>query len=211
MTFLAIELASTLRHDGDGGVTDDLATCERATRWLSGQAEVLARSGVGTRVVDEALRNELVALRQAVRALFAKAVSPAPPSRADAHHLPAGDEALGCLNAAAARQPVAPRLVWPEGASPSVRRSPGSGEADLVATLAHDAIEFLASPERDRLRACSAPRCVRYFVQRHGRQQWCKPTCGNRARVARHYRRTRTEHARQDVGTKTPAEDRGRP
>ncbi|MGO4751944.1 CGNR zinc finger domain-containing protein, partial [Streptomyces sp. 2MCAF27] len=67
---------------------------------------------------------------------------------------------------------------------------PGSTEADrLVAALARDAIGFLAGPERERLRACPAPRCVRYFVKDHPRQEWCKPSCGNRARVARHHHR----------------------
>ncbi|MFI1485060.1 CGNR zinc finger domain-containing protein [Streptomyces sp. NPDC020747] len=48
---------------------------------------------------------------------------------------------------------------------------------------------FLASPDRQRLRACHAPRCVRYFLKDHPRQEWCKPSCGNRARVARHHER----------------------
>jgi predicted RNA-binding Zn ribbon-like protein len=63
--------------------------------------------------------------------------------------------------------------------------------AALTATLARAAIDFLTGPQRERLRACAAPRCVRYFVKAHGRQEWCKPSCGNRARVARHYRRHR--------------------
>ncbi|MFD4207361.1 CGNR zinc finger domain-containing protein [Micromonospora tulbaghiae] len=63
----------------------------------------------------------------------------------------------------------------------------------LTAALARAAVDFLASPERERLRACPAPRCVRYFLQEHARQQWCKPSCGNRARVARHYQRHQAE------------------
>ncbi|MYS74029.1 hypothetical protein GTY88_26960, partial [Streptomyces sp. SID5926] len=42
-----------------------------------------------------------------------------------------------------------------------------------------------------RLRACHAPRCVRYFLKEHPRQEWCRPSCGNRARVARHQDRQR--------------------
>ncbi|MCX4390896.1 CGNR zinc finger domain-containing protein [Micromonospora peucetia] len=34
---------------------------------------------------------------------------------------------------------------------------------------------------------------MRYFVREHSRQQWCKPSCGNRARVARHYQRHQAE------------------
>jgi predicted RNA-binding Zn ribbon-like protein len=66
---------------------------------------------------------------------------------------------------------------------------PADARLRLTSGLARAAIEFLASPARDQLLACRAPRCVRYFVKEHPRQEWCKPSCGNRARVSRHYRR----------------------
>ncbi|WP_326825418.1 ABATE domain-containing protein [Streptosporangium sp. NBC_01756] len=196
---LALELASTVRHDGDGGVADDLATVQGATRWLGEHADLLAGCGVvGDFEADDVLMDEIVELRQAVRALFARVVSPAPASPADAHRLMPADRALALLNAAAARELVAPQLDWPGEALPAARLL--SAERDsglrLVAALARAAIEFLAGPERERLRACTAPRCVRYFVKEHGLQEWCKPSCGNRARAARHYRRQRTA----DVG-----------
>ncbi|MFH8467919.1 universal stress protein [Streptomyces sp. NPDC017991] len=61
--------------------------------------------------------------------------------------------------------------------------------SDLAPALARAADAFLASPDRQRLRACLAPRCVRYFRKDHPRQGWCTPSCGNRARVARHHER----------------------
>ncbi|WP_229869066.1 CGNR zinc finger domain-containing protein [Streptomyces inusitatus] len=180
-----LELVSTIRHDGDGGVADDLATVGGTARWVG------RRDPAGEVAADEELRLRLVELRRAVRALFAEAVRPAPPSPADAHRLMPLDRALAHLNAEAAREPVAPRLEWPDGRAPSVRTL--SAEPDpgvrLVAALARDAIDFLGGPAREGLRACTAPRCVRYFLKSHGRQEWCKPACGNRARVARHYRR----------------------
>ncbi|MDF9812352.1 ABATE domain-containing protein [Streptomyces sp. SPB162] len=191
---LALELVSTVRHDGDGGVADDLATVEGMTRWIRERADLLPGPAAEGFSADEELRDLVVALRQAVRALFALAVSPAPPSRADADRLIPADLALDRLNSAAANEPVAPQLLWPPGEAPAVR--PLSTEDDprvrITAGLARAAIDFLAGPERVRLRACTAPRCVRYFVKGHGRQEWCKPACGNRARVARHYQRTRT-------------------
>ncbi|MFI7230667.1 CGNR zinc finger domain-containing protein [Nonomuraea angiospora] len=51
------------------------------------------------------------------------------------------------------------------------------------------------------MRACNAPRCVRYFVKSHGRQEWCKPSCGNRARAARHYQRHNATAARDLPGS----------
>jgi predicted RNA-binding Zn ribbon-like protein len=101
-------------------------------------------------------------------------------------------EALERLNAAAARTPTVPVLHWgTEDAEPVVRHEAVRGGSELAAALAHAAIAFLAGPERQRLRVCHAPRCVRYFLKQHPRQQWCEPSCGNRARVARHHERHR--------------------
>ncbi|MFJ2738700.1 CGNR zinc finger domain-containing protein [Streptomyces sp. NPDC087440] len=185
---LALELASTVRHDGNGGVADDLSDAEDAVRWLR------ARSDAGAVADAGVVREELVALRQAVRALFARAVSPAPPSPADANRLLPAPEALERLNAAAAREPVIPQLTLLDGVfthalAPSAERDP---LLRLTAAVARATIALLTGPDRDLLRACTAPRCVRYYVKQHGRQEYCKPSCGNRARVARHYRRQRT-------------------
>ncbi|MEV4807773.1 CGNR zinc finger domain-containing protein [Nonomuraea sp. NPDC049421] len=184
----ALELASTIRHDGNGGVADDLATLEDATNWLHQQVDAVDIT------VDEQLRSELVELRRAIRALFAHAVSPAPPSRADANRLMPLDQAMTHLNAAAAREAIVPQLTWPEGGTPrtDVLSTEPDGNVRLIAALARAAIDFLSGPHREQLRACNAPRCVRYFVKTHGRQEWCKPSCANRARAARHYQRHHT-------------------
>ncbi|THA70001.1 zf-CGNR multi-domain protein [Streptomyces sp. A0958] len=194
--WLALELASTIRHDGEGGVADDLATVQGTTDWIRKQEHLLAgQVRTGALAADEDLRLGIIELRQAVRALFARLVSPAPPSPADAHRLMTADQAMDRLNTAAAREPVAPQLDWPAGGVPAARLL--SAEEDpyvrLVAALARAAIDFLSGPQSTQLRSCTAPRCVRYFVKSHGRQEWCKPSCGNRARAARHYRRRRTE------------------
>ncbi|MEU6781244.1 CGNR zinc finger domain-containing protein [Nonomuraea angiospora] len=200
----ALELASTIRHDGNGGVADDLATLQSATRWIHQQAESPAgHVDLAGLTMGEELRSEIVELRRAVRALFAQAVSPAPPSRADAHRLMPAEQALAHLNAAAAREAIVPQLDWPEGGTP--RTGVLSGERDanvrLIAGLARAAIDFLSGPQREQLRSCNAPRCVRYFVKSHGRQEWCKPSCGNRARAARHYQRHSATAARDLPGS----------
>ncbi|MFF2146251.1 CGNR zinc finger domain-containing protein [Kitasatospora sp. NPDC058190] len=189
---LALELVSTIRHDGNGGVLDDLATIEQAAAWLTEHREPPA-DATARLIVDEQLHGEIIALRRAARTLFARAVSPAPPSPADAHRLMPAAEALELLNALAAVEPVLPQLDWPGDGEPSVRlvSSVVDTRTGVVAALARAVIDFLAGPDRAQLRACKAPRCVRYFLKTHGRQEWCKPSCGNRARVARHYGRQR--------------------
>lgn len=174
---LALELTGTIRHDGNGGVTDDLADTAGFEAWLAGRADV---------DLDHA-RERVVALRRAVRSLFAHAVA----RRTDAGNLLDQDTALAAVNAAAAAVPRAPVLTWPIGTEPRLDWASAETDAEtaLLADLARSAIEMLTGPDRDRLRACPAPRCVRYFVQDHPRQAWCKPSCGNRARVSRHYQR----------------------
>jgi predicted RNA-binding Zn ribbon-like protein len=192
---LALALASTIRHDGNGGVADDLADVAGLTTWLREHADPLreyaAEPGPYASTPDEQLRLDVVALRRAVRTLFAHAVRPGPPSRADSSTLLPVPDAVDQLNQAAGRLPVRPVLDWPDESTPTVawRCAPADARLRLTAGLARAAIEFLASPARAQLLACPAPRCVRYFVKEHPRQAWCKPSCGNRARVSRHYQR----------------------
>ncbi len=191
--YLALELASTIRHDGDGGVADDLADVAGLAHWVRAQSGLL--DGVADLrgfVADEAALAEVVGVRRAVRALFARAVRPGPPSPADAHRLLPADEAQARLNEAAARAAFVPRLEWAaddEAPRVAYRSAEPDPAARLTAALAAATIDFLSGAQREKLRACTAPRCVRYFVKGHGRQEWCKASCGNRARVARHYQR----------------------
>lgn len=186
-TRLALDLALTIRHDGHGGITDDLADPAGLTAWVRAHADDLP-DATGY-VADDTALAAVRDLRAAVRALFARAVRPAEPSPADAARLLPVPQALQCLNAAAARTPTVPVLRWTEDADPAVDRRPVSDGDDLTAVLAQTAISFLTGPDRQRLRACHAPRCVRYFLKDHPRQEWCRPSCGNRARVARHHER----------------------
>ncbi|MFI1102320.1 CGNR zinc finger domain-containing protein [Streptomyces melanogenes] len=203
---LVLALALTVRHDGHGGVADDLSGPEGLTAWVREHAAALEPDadtflGAGTDgfaadafTADEEALAAVRALRAAVRALFARAVRPGPPSPADAQRLLPAGMALEVLNSAAAAVPTVPRLEWPEGGDPYAVPH-GTGAPDVVtalcAALARAAVDFLAGPDREKLRACHAPRCVRYFLKEHPRQEWCGPSCGNRARVARHQRRHR--------------------
>ncbi|MEU7893323.1 CGNR zinc finger domain-containing protein [Nonomuraea sp. NPDC049152] len=180
---LALDFVSTLRA-GRGGPIDSLADPDALTAWARSRAE-LGLDPDFTATPEQ--WRQVVELRLAVRALFAKAVAPGPPSAADAARLPPFDQALTRVNAAALAVPTAPRLVWND--APTLTRVPvGPAAATLCARLAQAAMEFLAGPEVAELRTCPAPRCVLYFVKEHPRQEWCSTGCGNRARAARHYR-----------------------
>lgn len=162
------------------GVADDLTDPAGLIAWVHAHPDAVpdadrfaAADGTLTAVRE---------LRAAARALFARAVRPGEPSPADAAHLMPVPGAVEHPNAAAARTPTVPVLHWADGAEPVVRRTAAHSEDELTAALAHAVIAFLASPDRLRLRACHAPRCVRHFLKEHPRQEWCKPSCRNRAR-----------------------------
>ncbi|TDD75102.1 CGNR zinc finger domain-containing protein [Actinomadura rubrisoli] len=184
---LALRLASTVRAERSG-LTDRLATAQGLTHWVHEQ-DLAPYLDTAAFTTDEATRAQIVDLRQAVRALFARAVAPGPPSSADAAELPPFPDALALINAAAA--PVLSRLDWRD--APRKRLSPTVDDpADrLAAALANAAVDFFADPIVAQIRVCPAPRCVLYFIKRHPRQEWCSVACGNRARAARHYHQHR--------------------
>lgn len=184
---LTLDLALTVRHDGDGRIADDLTDTAGLTTWMRAHRDALPDADGSGFVADEAALTAVRELRAAVLALFARAVRPGEPTPADA---------LRRLNAAAARTPTVPVLDWADGAEPVVHHRGVLGEGEVVAVLARAAVAFLAGADRERLRACHGPRCVRYFLKEHPRQEWCTPACGNRARVARHHER-RKQASRQ--------------
>jgi predicted RNA-binding Zn ribbon-like protein len=190
-TRLVLDLALTIRHDGNGGVADDLHAPEGLTAWVREHAAALPLDAGFTG--DETSLRQVREVRAAVRALFARAVRPDEPSPADAGRLLPAATAMTRLNTAAARVPTVPVLLWPRDDDAPTVRELATAEAPatelLTAALARAALAFLTGPDRRRLRACHAPRCVRYFLKEHPRQEWCKPSCGNRARVARHHAR----------------------
>ncbi|MGY4642846.1 hypothetical protein ACVW07_000679 [Cellulomonas sp. URHB0016] len=67
-TALALQLSGTIRHDGNGGVADDLTTPAALGEWLA------ARPELPQPVTSDGVLADVLSVRQAVRALFARAV-----------------------------------------------------------------------------------------------------------------------------------------
>ena len=177
---LAIEFANTLFTDG-GRPFDALTTQAALTRWLDANAERIdaplpRRLGAG----DLERARELRAI---VRALLAKAVDGDPPPAVTVRR----------LNELAALAPITAWLHWTADEAPKAHLSrSGADRLDaLLALLAQSAIDVLGGSGAGRLRRCEAPGCINYYLKDHPRRAWCSPKCGNRVRVARHYRRNR--------------------
>ena len=81
-------------------------------------------------------------------------------------------------------------LAVPEQPRATVSQAGDTRALQVLAAIADAAIDLLTCPDRARVRICSAPSCGMFFLAVKPGQRWCSGSCGNRARVARHYERT---------------------
>lgn len=66
---------------------------------------------------------------------------------------------------------------------------------DIIGLLAYELASMLASDQRTYLKRCLNPDCVLMFVDnsRSHKRRWCSmDTCGNRAKVSKHYRKVKS-------------------
>ncbi len=181
---LALDLANSLPQIRPGKTRDLLASDDDLDRWLTSQADRLPRVG---------RRSDRLAAFRELRDTLHETLSAA----AAGDPLPA--HATQALNAASARSDGHVRLRVRDGAPKAELTGSGTPLDRTLSTIARSAIELLASPDRERLRTCSAPSCGFFFFGRPD-QEWCSIPCGNRARAARHY-------ARQRANTRSSSRD----
>lgn len=174
---LAIDLVNTRTAAGDL-----LATADDLRAWLRRQDGRIPEAPERAAALTDA---DLAAVRR-LRAVTARLLHHARHGTAPD---PADLEALHVFQRAA---PAITELAWNGTALVAARRRTGSAGDRLVAALAEAAAGLLADPAVTRIRECAADDCVLLFLPAHPRRRWCSPTgCGNRVRVARHYRRHR--------------------
>ena len=141
--------------------------------------------------LDEQDLGRARALRDALRRLAAEVTGDSRP-----HSVPEGlstEAALAVLNEFVSRcTPVLRR--GPQGGYAREWLTEGSGLQRELSLVALEGSEALTQEPPQELRACGGPGCVLYFVRDHPRREWCSAGCGNRARVARHYRRNTSSH-----------------
>jgi predicted RNA-binding Zn ribbon-like protein len=184
---LPVALMNTIWADRDG-VHDTLDA--GAADWLRTAAGTLLIDVLGGEAVLgtnlEETTTGLRRLRDALRRLAAELTEDHRPDAAST--ITDRGAALAVLNESCALATASRVLVWPDNDPPhAVARTTDPPSTLAVARLAAQAVDLFARPSA--LGACEAPGCVRYFVRDHPRRGWCSAACGNRARVARHYRR----------------------
>lgn len=178
---LAVDLAnSTGPPGGEPALSKDLlADRDGLGRWWQAERHVVGDLGTTPHAAVDlgALRS----LRGAVDRLL----------RASLAGCPLPDDAVFAVNAASAAAPLHAELV--DGDVPRVAQASHAPdvEAELHGRIARSAIDVVVGPDREGLSVCRAPSCGLLFVAGRRGQRWCSDSCGNRARVARHYHRRR--------------------
>jgi predicted RNA-binding Zn ribbon-like protein len=89
--------------------------------------------------------------------------------------------AVAEINRHAARPPLAPRITGDREVGIAA-----ASAAQVLSSLARDAIDLFTGPNGDRIRMCAGDNCNLVFVDtsRPGRRRWCSmERCGNRAKV----------------------------
>jgi len=175
---LPIELHNTL-YAVRGEPIDGLAYPPALRSWLTALGD---RLPVAAEEVDARRLEELHSLRASVREALHAAVERRAMS----------EPSLAHLNELSARSPHAPYMTQRGAARASELRHHAPTPTDvLVGVIAAGTIELVSGPRAADVRACGAPGCVLMFLKDHPRREWCSAACGNRARQARHYARSR--------------------
>jgi predicted RNA-binding Zn ribbon-like protein len=172
---VAVDLIDTVAPPGSAAAADLLLTDRDAEAWWRIEG---ARVPDGDLPDIRALRRLRSALRDTIEALV------------DGHPVP--QAAVSDLNFFMQSAPASTRLLLTGTrlrAQTQWHREYGGNPR--LAFIAAQAAQFLSDPSNvSRLRRCANAACSMIFVAVNPRRSWCAPgVCGNRARVARHYRR----------------------
>ncbi len=168
----ALDLANTVAVD-KGVQHDLLAPDGEYERWAQAAAQSPELPPDEAAAIAVA-RPRLLGLREHIRAVL----------QATAASQPLPGAAVAALNRASRAAPQ-----WPELGDDGQIQQHALGDAvqRLLAGYARSTMEIAAGGSA-KLRVCGAPSCGMFYRPRRRQQRWCSEPCGNRARVARHYR-----------------------
>jgi predicted RNA-binding Zn ribbon-like protein len=172
---VAVDLINTVAPPGSPMAEDLLSNDRDAEAWWQIEG---SRVPDGERPDIRALRRLRSALRETIEALV------------DGRPLP--QAAVSDLNFFTQSVPASTRLLLTGNRlRAEIQWHEEYGGNPRLAFIAAQAAGFLSDPGQiSRLRRCANPACLMIFVAVNPRRSWCAPgVCGNRVRVARHYRR----------------------
>ena len=186
----ALDLLNTTPVLAQGPV-DLLESFSDLTHWLSAAglidasgAEALRRRWDGTKEADAALARAKK-LREALRELLAARLAGTKMPR----------RAIDTLNDTLGAASTTSQLEWNEKTGTFFRalhHDTDGKAAEAVTLLAEAAARLLAEKDVSLICKCEHPACVLHFYDssKNHRRRWCSmDLCGNRLKVAAHYRR----------------------
>jgi predicted RNA-binding Zn ribbon-like protein len=160
--------------------TDLIAWLVQAKLLSAGEGkEAASRLG---RAEGEPLLDEARAFRAVLREMVERIVTGKPVARS----------AVEAINELYSRRPGYPQVIRTNGRFERRFHSDTSGPAQLLVPLAEAASGLLCAGDLSLVKKCRNNACILYFydtTKNHARQ-WCSmKICGNRIKVAAHYRR----------------------
>ncbi|MET8809487.1 ABATE domain-containing protein [Streptomyces sp. NPDC004546] len=178
----ALDLANT-HFAIRGNPVEGLPNEEALERWLASMHTSQGLPVVSA--VDSVGLASFIELRDAIRMV--------------AQALTVGDgeirDAVDRINDFARANRTNPRLVIEHTDLIARYESDATGMRRLLAEFAGDAIDLFGTERKKLLRSCPAPDCPLFFIKDHSRRKWCRPSCANRVRAARAYRKQRSTAA----------------
>lgn len=190
---LAVDFANTVRNTGGQGEGltgwGDLVEFLAAVGTISPARKIVLSDLPAVAPVEtEALHRLALELRDAVRQILGARIADEP---LDAGWIAQINGVLACTEGYDRLEPVEDT----RGKAPDWRiglAARSQGLEWLLAAVARSAAEVIAEGPRAPVRKCANPKCELFFYDdsRTGRRRWCSMNvCGNRSKVAAHFRR----------------------
>lgn len=173
----------------EGQPVDLLTSFSDLIRWLA-QAKLLAESPqqIERQWGGEAKEKQLLDQARAFRAMLREMVK----RIASGKRVP--QEAVEAINAQLQSRVGYPQVISHQGQFERVFRAESRDHRRLIGLLAETASDLLCTCDLALIKKCQNPACILFFydtTKNHARH-WCSMSlCGNRNKVAAHYRRHR--------------------
>jgi predicted RNA-binding Zn ribbon-like protein len=173
----------------EGQPVDLLASFSDLIRWLV-QAQLLAENPqqIERQWGGEAKGKQLLDQARAFRAMLREMVK----GIASGKRVP--QEAVEVINAQLQSRVGYPQVISHKGRFERVFRAASQDHRPLIGLLAETASDLLCTCDLALIKKCQNPACILFFydtTKNHARH-WCSMSlCGNRSKVAAHYRRHR--------------------
>ena len=177
-------IAGGNRTDLLGDFADLVAWCAAAQLVTPAQASEMLRQWTGGRDAERAFKRA-IELRETLRVMVERLAAGRPAVL---------QAALDSINDVLRTRAADLRVVRTKTGYETRYRPLFIDPAHLLVPIARSAADLLSSSDLTLVRKCQNPQCILYFydtTKNHARR-WCSMTgCGNRAKAAAHYKRTR--------------------